>query len=557
MTSPRFASGRRAPVLLVLLAVLAAACSTERADPPPASSPSPAATETGMSPSPHDRPLGPFEQIACNLRPKELRRIWAGYDPDRSGQIQILPERPNFIGKWLSHSGPWDYVQRVPLFLYGPGHIAPGVTIPRAITTADIAPTFARLLDFEFDALDGRPIEEAILPADRPPRLILTVIWDAAGINVLEEYPEAWPTLRALVPEGTWSENASVGSSPSVTPSIHATLGTGAFPRNHGLVDLRFKVGGELLPSREVGPRQLLTPTLADVYDAAMSNEPLVGLVASGGTLGMLGQGTLFEGGDKDLVVAEFRGMYRAQVNTDLFSFPDYVTRVPGPEGEVRIVDLEDGRADGAWYGEPISLDLEDLAHTPAFSDYQERLLETVIEREGFGADDVPDLLFTNFKQIDNVSHRWSMNSPQMEAVVRSSDTALAALVGFLDREVGKGEWVLALTSDHGATPRPDTTGAFVIDNKELFSDLQAAFDGDGDDRPAIIDFRVTQVWVDVDELAENGHTIKDVARFVADYKKVQNVPDPSQVPESERDDLLFEAAFPGAVLEGLPCLEE
>ena len=67
------------------------------------------------------------------------------------------------------------------------------------------------------------------------------------------------------------------------------------------------------------------------------------------------------------------------------------------------------------------------------------------------GADDVPDILFTNYKQIDLVSHAESMNSPQMESVVRASDEALGDLVRILNREVGRGQWVLALTADHGA----------------------------------------------------------------------------------------------------------
>ena len=45
-----------------------------------------------------------------------------------------------------------------------------------------------------------------------------------------------------------------------------------------------------------------------------------------------------------------------------------------------------------------------------------------MIRREGFGADDVPDLLYLNFKEIDYVSHVWSMNSPEMLDAVVAQD---------------------------------------------------------------------------------------------------------------------------------------
>lgn len=545
---------RALPALLALAAAVAAAC-TGGAETTP--SPSPAPETSTASPSPTERALGPFEKVACGMRPKELRRIAQGYHPDRSGQVQIVARRPNFIGAWLSHSGPWDYVQRVPLVLYGPGRVPAGTVVRRPVTLADLSPTLGRYLGFPFDAPDGRAVDDAVLDGTDPPRLIVVVIWDSAGRNVLDEYPDAWPFLRSLADRGTWFENAAVGSSPSVTPASHATIGTGAFPRTHGIVDLRYLVGGELTGARGHGARDLLVPSLADEYDRARDNRPIVGLVGSEGTLGMIGRGTVARGGDRDLAVTRTKTRWELEsANAEIFRFPTYAGSFPGLEREVARIDREDGLVDGKWMGESLEGVTEGLSATPAFSAYQGSLLRQVVVREDFGVDDVPDLLFTNFREIDAVGHTWTMNSPQMEAVIRASDDQLRSLVALLNRRVGKGEWVLALTSDHGATPDPDLTGAFVINPSEMQSDLKEAFDGDGDDRPAIVDFRVTQIWVDAEELAEHGHTIKDVARFVANYTTSQNVSDPSALPADEQDDRLFEAAFPGAVLENLPCLD-
>ena len=77
---------------------------------------------------------------ACALPPKLLRRIWRGARSDASGDIQIVTAEPDYVGGGLSHAGPWDYVQRVPLFFYGPGRVPPLAPPLGADTDAILAP---------------------------------------------------------------------------------------------------------------------------------------------------------------------------------------------------------------------------------------------------------------------------------------------------------------------------------------------------------------------------------------------------------------------------------
>lgn len=536
---------------LILIALLVAACTSS----PPGGDRSDPGTEGTASPI---GSLRHFERMVCDLPEEAVLRLWRGYAPGRSGQIQIVSGPDIVVGGWLSHSSPWDEVQRIPIVLYGPGRVREGSVVSVPSTIADLAPTLAELLDAPFDAPDGRARTSALLPRGErlpPPRLVLTVVWDSAGRNVLAEHPTAWPTLRKLRREGAWFERAAVGSSPSVTPAVHSTLGTGAFPRLHGVVDIRYTVDGRTVGARGEGPGSLQVPSLADVFDRDRDNEPIVGLVGSKGTLGMLGQGALFPGGDEDIAVTRTGVDWFLEGGaSSAFRFPSYAADYPGLEEHVRSLDLEDGLLDGAWMGEPIEAGNEGVSATPAFTEYQARLVEDVIAREGFGVDDVPDLLFVNFREIDAVGHRWSMNSEQMEHVLRATDRALARLMETLDRLVGEGEWVLAVTADHGATPSPEVTGAFVLNPRQVQDDLRAAFDGDGDDRDVLQGFRVTQMWLDLEELEENGSTLQDVARFLEAYTKGDNAPDASALGD-RADDRVFAAAFPGAVLEDLPCL--
>jgi hypothetical protein len=504
-----------------------------------------------------------FAEIACSLPHRELVRTIRGYHPQRSGEIQFVPREPNFIGEFRSHSGPWDYVQKVPIFFYGPGHVPAAGRVPGRATMADIAPTLAAHLDFDFPSADGRVLEEAVEPSAPPPKLVVVVVWDGAGRNVLAEHPQAWPVLRSLVPDGVWYEDAVDGSSPSVTPSIHATLGTGAFPSHHGLVDLRLRTRDRLILASELGPRFLLRPTLADAYDRAHGNEPLVGTVAlDEWHLAMTGKGARFPGGDRDLVALwntlELRsGWELLGPESRAFALPPYLADFPGLEEEVRRVDLADGVLDGFWREEAPLADAGDVLASPAYSPWQTMTLETLIEHEGFGADQVPDILLTNYKQVDRVSHLFGMETPLMADVVRSSDQALGDLIEILNREVGEGQWVIALTADHGSTPPPSETGAFLIDRNRLKDDIDAAFDDEDGDK-LVQAPRITEFWFDTAELDENGFTLGDVARFLMRYTKGQNARDPTSIPEEARDDRVFAAAFPSRLIDrGLPCLRE
>ena len=181
---------------------------------------------------------------ACALPPSWLTRAVRGYRPDRSGQIAVLPVKPAYLasgaGGW-SHSGPWPYLQDIPIVFYGPGVLQARGRIDRPVTIADIAPTLARLMGGSIET-DGRALREvapprAVLPGDRP-RLILTIVYDGGGWNVLDQWPNDWPVLGTMMEKGTLYTNATVGSSPSVTPAVHTTLGTGAYPDRHGITGI-------------------------------------------------------------------------------------------------------------------------------------------------------------------------------------------------------------------------------------------------------------------------------------------------------------------------------
>jgi hypothetical protein len=549
--------GLRRPLALVLAVIVAGL----------------AATVAGAPPQPASAQAGDADLVkaACSLPKEYLLRTWRGWSPDRGAELSWIPEEPDFVGSGLPHVGVWDYIQHVPLFLYGPGHIAARGEVQRPVTVADIAPTQSTLLGFDgFEAPDGEALREALAAGagDDPPKLIVVMVWDAAGINVLEEHRGLWPYLESLIAEGTWYSNAFVGSSPTSTAQIHATIGTGAFPIHHGVVGHHFQIGGVDATPWELGPNFLVVPTFADIYDQAMDDKPKVGVVATADIhLSMMSHGSFWNGGDRDIAVTRSAAVKKTQTDEgddwnlpkqalSYYELAGYANDVKGFEKDKAEVDRRDGQIDGKWRDNDIEALLKGF-DTPARTPYQQRVVEQVLRTEGFGADDVPDLFYANFKEIDYISHVWSMNSAEMGDAVDYQDAALEDFVAFLDDTVGEGEWVMALTADHAAMPDPAVSGGYQISTGAIQAAVQSRFDTDGDDVPVMDLVQPAQAFLNEEELADNGFTVADVARFVGTMTQAETAGGGITPQPGEENERVFRSVFPSDLMLDLPCLPE
>jgi arylsulfatase A-like enzyme len=435
--------------------------------------------------------------------------------------------------------------------LYGPGFVQDqgDLSVGWDPTLADLAPTLAELLQIDFPRdRPGRSISAALLPERQaPPRLIVNIVWDGGGWNVLDQWPKEWPTLARLMNEGTSVRGVTVGSSPSVTPAIHATMGTGEFPDRHGIVDIPMRDEGKIVDSYEGNdPRYLEVDTLADIYRSEGGRKARIAMMAEDGWhLGMMGHGAYLPHGSKDIAILTDRTADEFVTNTRFFSLPEYVAEVSGFEDDVREVDLDDGRLDGRWLNRPLT-DPKGLYSTPVWLLYQNRVLKALIENEHLGSDDTADLLFVNYKQIDHVGHKWNMISPEEREVVRYTDAALEDLLTYLDAAVGRNRWVVSITADHGQMPLLESIGALPIDIDTLTSDLEAHFGFEP--RTFIQEERPVGMWLDTEVGSEAGVTTEEAAAFLYDYRARNNL-DLDSLPEQYRSrggERLFRAVFPG-----------
>lgn len=506
-------------------------------------------------------------ETSCKLPLRFLERIERGVVQGRSPDLMYVPAYPHAFGSFAvsTHSGPWDYLQRVPLVFYGPGYIEPlgDVTLDRPVTLADLAPTLATMLGTELPGERAGRVIPGVIAEDQaePPRLIVLVVWDAGGWNVLQRWPGAWPFLEELMQDGSSVQDVTVGSSPSVTPSIHSTMGTGTFPAQHGVTDIPIRKGRRVTDSFvDQAPRFLDIPTLADVFDAEVDNRAQVAMVAERGWhLGMMGHGAFLPGADKDIAVMSQGGRGQLTTNKRYYRLPRYVRAVPGLEEDIRTVDAADGKADGTWMGHQIPEIHRAGSATPVWTLYQRRLIESLMTNEGFGQDEVPDLFFTNVKEIDLIGHAYNLISREMRSVLRHADDSLQALVTFLDDTVGEGRWVMALTADHGAGPDARSIGAWPISMPQLQVDLAVRF---GMRVTKLFQAqRPTGMWFDPATMKRKGIDLGDMADFLLDYTIKDNTETNQVIPTKSAtrfDEKLFAAAFPTAALpEVMACARE
>jgi Type I phosphodiesterase / nucleotide pyrophosphatase len=537
---------RRAVTVFLAASLAASACSESR-------------SERGADPLPS------VSAMADDLGADVVRRLRRGYVPGRSGEILLVPRPGNVLGQWTgglrgkddprtTHAAPWADQQRVPIILHGPPHVPSGVVSDAPADMADLAPTLAGLLRFPFRAPDGRPLPGALDGTHGPPpRAVVVVVYDGGGWNLLDHWRGRWPVLRELARRGITYVNATAGSAPSSTAPVHASLGTGAYPSAHGVSENTIR-----LPRGELGnvyferadTRLLAAPTLADAWDRANGNRPWVGMLGyEDWHLGMMGRGAGRPGGDRDVAILWEYESGRFWTNPVDYRLPAGLPPRAVLDERLRALDGRDGVVDGRW----LSLDLKSSAFmpaSPAFVEYQARALAGMLRGEPIGEDAMTDLLFVTLKSSDIGGHAWNLFGAEEGRVLAAQDRALRLVVSSLDREVGRGRWVLALTADHGLTPLPPRVGGLRIDRFELGRDVDRHFGA-----PIVETVHPSQLYLREEELRRAGITVEDVARYLGGYRYGDGIP-PGTPLDRESTRRLAEpvlaGALPGSYLSGL-----
>lgn len=473
------------------------------------------------------------QAAATDLGAEYMELLARTYHPDRAGDLQLLLapfNSANYSNESLSlvpndprtsHASVWMYLQRVPLVVYGPGVIEP-LDSEERVTLADLAPTAAAMIgedewptDREGRALPGLRTSGTI------PKIVVTFVIDGGGWNVLQHWPDDWPVLKRLMVEGANYRNAIQGSFPAVTACAHATIGTGTFPRQHGVTGHNIRTPEGVRKTYgvagEARPDDILLPTLADLWhDRTGAWVGEIGYQVW--HLGMLGKGGTDRGGE-DLPVGVFWN------DTDGGGWaPHHPDRYRVPAGAPGLDIYEARKAaftNPGWDEVFAPKGRQEPCCDPPIVQYQGDLIEAVFDNEPIGSEDATSLLYINYKAPDYTGHIYGMFSEWEGLIVRAVDEQLGRLVDTLETRFG-GEYVLLVTADHGQCPLPDSAGGVRLDPIQLERVIEEEF-GPGVAK-AVEYLAPAEIWLHTEQLWDSGATADDIAASLQHLTYRQNL---------------------------------
>jgi predicted AlkP superfamily pyrophosphatase or phosphodiesterase len=120
------------------------------------------------------------------------------------------------------------------------------------------------------------------------------------------------------------------------------------------------------------------------------------------------------------------------------------------------------------------------LDHSPFANDLVLAFAQQALVNEQLGQDDDTDVLTVSFSANDYVGHRYGPYSHEAMDVTLRTDRQVAALLDFVNARVGLANTIVAFTADHGVSPIPEQAatlglGGARIKTAGLFAAIRKA----------------------------------------------------------------------------------
>ena len=105
---------------------------------------------------------------------------------------------------------------------------------------------------------------------------------------------------------------------------------------------------------------------------------------------------------------------------------------------------------------EPDAAFYEQWGTSPFADRYLTQLAETAVDSLGLGQGAGTDFLGVAYSTLDYAGHAFGPKSWEVQDVLVRLDQDLGELFSHLDRNVGRGNYIVALSADHGVVPIPE-----------------------------------------------------------------------------------------------------
>jgi predicted AlkP superfamily pyrophosphatase or phosphodiesterase len=334
------------------------------------------------------------------------------------------------------------------------------------------------------------------------------------------------PFVSKLRRQGFTFKNAFINFTPSATGPALASIGTGTVPKYHGIMSNKI-----YLPSIDkkvsvfeteagIDTSQLTRPSIGDIWDIISDNKAHVisyGTVARA-AIGLGGHGSQYNGGDKDIVFWFDSKSKKFATDGRIFEYPLILETVRWEE--MKNLNNEDPY----WSKQSCHYPKDEpyascFAGSPAFAAMEGKaLLEVLKSQHEIGKDEITDLIFINFNGADYCGHFMGSESLECRSTLAQINIEMESIYNELNARTNH-ELVTFVTADHGIAPLPRLSGGKMVNGEDLIKDLMKQFDHKSNNRNVIKAVEPTFINVDLQELTNNGFTLKDIKRYLLSYK--------------------------------------
>ena len=176
----------------------------------------------------------------------------------------------------------------------------------------------------------------------------------------------------------------------------------------------------------------------------------------------------------------------------------------------------------------PDSIKYESFRTTPFANTFTFDFAKTAIENESLGKNTVTDFLAVSISSTDYIGHAFGPNSVEIEDTYLRLDKDIADFLQYLDTKLGKGNYTVFLSADHGVAHIP----AFLAEHKipggnfedaDLKKELNQMIETDFGVKGVVQSLQNYQVYLNINELEKQGKDVLAVKKAV--IKTLQSKP--------------------------------
>jgi predicted AlkP superfamily pyrophosphatase or phosphodiesterase len=344
-------------------------------------------------------------------------------------------------------------------------------------------------------------------PAPAKPKLVVLLVVDQMRADYVDKFLPQWTGgLKRLVEEGAWFRDAAYPYAATETCVGHATISTGAFPATHGMVangwwdrkdqkmvtctsdpDPNVKNIGYAgaTPKGADTARRMAVPSFAEElkFQTSGATRIITFSLKARAAITMAGHkadaATWFDGGawvtssaygtqpfieeqaKSHPAKADFGKTWSPFLPASAYWYGEKTLGAVAPDGwDLTFPHPLRGKT---GVGEPDSAFYEQWASSPYADTALTELAEKAVDELKLGNSTGTDFLAIGYSPVDYVGHEFGPRSREIQDILVRLDKDLGNLFAHLDEKVGRGNYVVALTADHGVVPIPEdmqSTGA-------------------------------------------------------------------------------------------------